>query len=92
MGEIEHEKKSCFLKSPYSARLLWKVLSQTKVIVTVLKAEKGVRRKVSLRTRRTKDWVENDGYSSPQQHDQKTTSPLRKTSVRKFKGGCYLCQ
>jgi hypothetical protein len=90
MGEAQHERKSCF-NPPYSARLLWKVLSQTKIIVTVLKAEEGVRRKVSVRTR-TKEWVENNGYNAPQKHNQKTASPPRKKLFRKFKGGCYLCQ
>lgn len=88
MGEAQNESQNCFPETFYSARLLWKVLSQTKVIVSVLKAEKGVRRRVSVRTRRTRDWVDNNGYIP----DEKANWEEKKNKRKVAKTSCYLCK
>ncbi|KAE8441698.1 hypothetical protein EG329_004527 [Mollisiaceae sp. DMI_Dod_QoI] len=112
MGEAQPRNEglssSCFPDALYSARLLWKVLSQTKVIVSVLKADRAVKRKVSVRTR---EWVENNGSSSNggQNNDSnekekgrgmgigRSDSAMKmqknkKKARRKIKKGCYLCK
>ncbi|KUJ23422.1 uncharacterized protein LY89DRAFT_663858 [Mollisia scopiformis] len=83
MGEARDGDQNCFpgASSFYSARLLWKVLSQTKAIVSVLKAEKnGVKRKISVRKTRTREWVEKGGYTDPEKRR------------RNVKTSCYLCK
>lgn len=94
MGEAQYRGPNYFPDAFYSARLLWKVLSQTKVIVSVLKAEKGVRRRVSVRSglkARTREWVDND-CRNEEKHDEKTNLLGRKKSRGKAKTGCYLCK
>ncbi|CZR51628.1 uncharacterized protein PAC_01505 [Phialocephala subalpina] len=102
MGEAQHahERQSCFPDALYSARLLWKVLSQTKVIVSVLKADRVVRRKVSVRTRtktRTREWVENGGEYGCRDEKGKERGAFglertKSKTRRKVKTSCYLCK
>ncbi len=112
MGEAQPRNEglssSCFPDALYSARLLWKVLSQTKVIVSVLKADRAVKRKVYVRPR---EWVENNGsssnggqnnYSNEKEKGRgmgigRSDSAMKmqknkKKARRKIKKGCYLCK
>jgi hypothetical protein len=98
MGEADTHVNAAVL----SARLLWHLVSQTRVVISVLKTDRVVRRKVSLQTI----------YSSNNQcsRDQPRTSPNCSTSSLKIthtakrkksrwrksgpkkRLGCYLCR
>ncbi|KAH7409602.1 hypothetical protein BKA64DRAFT_639889 [Cadophora sp. MPI-SDFR-AT-0126] len=91
MGE-EHSSLSCAF---YSAKLIWRVAGQTRVVVSVLRSSRGVRSKV-----RSQDAVaeenEKEGYWD--EHSEKdyfsVTPPAKKKrpTSQRSKNSCYLCK
>jgi hypothetical protein len=100
MGEAE--QPSCVNGTFLSARLLWQLVSQTRVIISVLKTDRLVRRKVSIQT----IYSSNDQCSRdrPQTRRNGSTTSLTIThtvkrkksrwrrSVPKKRFACYLCR
>ncbi|KAE9380025.1 hypothetical protein N431DRAFT_394491 [Stipitochalara longipes BDJ] len=99
MGEAEQPTcNGAFL----SARLLWQLVSQTRVVISVLKTDRIVRRKVSIQTiysskdRCSRDIPQNQRNGSTTSLTVTHTVKRRKSRWRrpgpKKKFACYLCR
>jgi hypothetical protein len=103
LGEMgEAEQPACVNGALLSARLLWQLVSQTRVIISVLKTDRIIRRKVSVQTiYSSKEQCSRD---QPQTRRNGSTTSLtithtvkrRKSRWRrsgpKKRFACYLCR
>lgn len=93
MGE-DHSALGCAF---YSAKVIWRVAVQTRIVVSVLKSNRSVRRKVPF-AKVAAEEKEKEGYWSwDEDHDKdyfSVTPPTKKTrpSSWRSKSSCYLCK